>query len=247
MLDVAPERSSCGLDRGGWTTIGATDAPFGRYASPVPASSTVLQSVVDAFGAAAARAEAAGFDAIELHGAHGYLLHELLSPVTNTRDDEWSGSTTARERLLLVTVTAVRQHWPATKPLLVRLSVDDVAPGGSTANDSVLLAQRLGDIGVDLIDCSTGGLVAGIDYDAFPGYQVPGSTTVRAGSGLPTSAVGLITSPTQAAEIIASGHADAVMLGRAMLRDPYWARHAAAELGAVAQLVGVTRYHRAFS
>ena len=206
---------------------------------------TVSTAVVAASGAAAARAHSAGFDAIELRGAHGYLLHELLSPVTNTRDDEWSGTMAARERLLRDTVVAVREHWPEEKPLLVRLSVEDVALGGSTAADSAVLAHRLASLGVDLIDCSSGGLVAGVDYDAFPGYQVAGSVTVRAGSGLPTSAVGMITSPAHAAEIVASGQADAVMLGREMLRNPYWARHAATELGI--QVPGVARYHRAFS
>ena len=228
---------------GGWTTVGATGAPFGRYDAPAMATDDDLAATIAAFGAAARRADAAGFDAIELHGAHGYLLHELLSPVTNTRDDEWAGGRAARERLLLETVAEVRANWPQGKPLIVRLSVNDVAPGGSTADDSASLARRLGALGVDLIDCSSGGLVAGVEYDATPGYQVPGATTVREGSGLPTSAVGLIDSPEHAAAIVAEGQADAVMLGRAMLRNPYWARHAASTLGIATP--SVSRYHRA--
>jgi 2,4-dienoyl-CoA reductase-like NADH-dependent reductase (Old Yellow Enzyme family) len=235
--------TSVPADRGGWTTTGATGEPFGRYDAPAAATHEDLVATVAAFGAAARRANEAGFDAIELHGAHGYLLHELLSPVTNSRGDDWSGEVAARERLLLETVAAVRAEWPESKPLIVRLSVNDVAPGGSTADDSAALARRLGALGVDLIDCSSGGLVAGVEYDARPGYQVPGAATVRALSGLPTSAVGLISTPEHAASVVAEGHADAVMLGRAMLRDPYWARHAASALGV--SLPGVSRYHRA--
>ncbi|GAB2453998.1 2,4-dienoyl-CoA reductase-like NADH-dependent reductase (Old Yellow Enzyme family) [Conyzicola lurida] len=231
--------SSVPADLGGWTTVGATGEAFGRYDAPAKATADDLAATVAAFGAAARRADEAGFDAIELHGAHGYLLHELLSPVTNTRDDDWA----SRERLLLETVAAVRANWPQGKPLIVRLSVDDVAPGGLTAEDSASLATRLGELGVDLIDCSSGGLVAGAEYAATPGYQVPGAATVRRLSGLPTSAVGLITSPEHAASIVAEGSADAVMLGREMLRNPYWARHAASALGV--SLPGVSRYHRA--
>jgi 2,4-dienoyl-CoA reductase-like NADH-dependent reductase (Old Yellow Enzyme family) len=231
--------TSVPLSLGGWTTTGATGEPFGRYAPPAAATHDDLLATVAAFGAAARRAHEAGFDAIELHGAHGYLLHELLSPVTNTRDDEWS----ARERLILDTVAAVRAHWPDDKPLIMRLSVNDVVPGGSSADDSADLARRLGELGVDLIDCSSGGLVAGVEYDASPGYQVPGASTVRRLSGLPTSAVGLITTAEQAAAIVADGHADAVMLGREMLRNPQWARHAASALGVA--IPAVSRYHRA--
>jgi len=237
---------SVALDDGGWTTTGATSTPFGRFAEPAAATPATLVSVVQAFADAAVRADAAGFDAIELHGAHGYLLHEMLSPVTNTRDDEWAGSIEARERFLLDTVIAVRAVWPASKPLLVRLSVEDVAEGGLTATESAELARRLVDAGVDLIDCSSGGLVAGADYNAFPGYQVPGSATVRSLAGVPTSAVGMITSPEQADEIIRSGQADAVMLGREMLRDPHWARHAAVALDAGDRVPHQSRYHRAW-
>jgi 2,4-dienoyl-CoA reductase-like NADH-dependent reductase (Old Yellow Enzyme family) len=237
--------TSVPAELGGWTTQGATDTPFGRYAAPVQASTTTLLTTIAAFADAARRADLAGFDAVELHGAHGYLLHEMLSPVTNTRDDVWAGSREARERFLLDTVTAVRAVWPDHKPLIVRLSVEDVVEGGSTAIDTADLALRLKAAGVDLIDCSSGGLVAGAEYNAFPGYQVPGSAYVRQASGLPTSAVGMITSPEHAAEILASGQADAVMLGREMLRNPRWARHAAEQLGVTTNVLSPDRYHRA--
>lgn len=234
--------SSVPADEGGWETVGATGGPFGRYAPPRAASSRELYAVIDAFSSAARRADDAGFDVVELHGAHGYLLHEFLSPVGNTRDDEWGGA--ARSRLLLECVRAVRAVWPEHKPLFVRLSVDDVAEGGTTAQDSALLARSLGDLGVDLIDCSSGGLIAGAEYSPAPGYQVPGAQIVRSGGGLPVSAVGIITSATQAAEILASGSADAVMLGRELLRNPHFPRHAAAALGT--PLPPHRRYHRAW-
>jgi 2,4-dienoyl-CoA reductase-like NADH-dependent reductase (Old Yellow Enzyme family) len=243
-----PEDASYGsvpVDVGGWTTSGATSTPFGHYAAPEEASEETLARVIHAFAAAAVRADAAGFDAIELHGAHGYLLHEMLSPVTNTRGDDWSGSAEARERFLLDTVRAVRAVWPSTKPLIVRLSVDDVAEGGLTARDNAGLATRLAAEGVDLIDCSSGGLVAGAEYVATPGYQVPGSITVRE-TGIPTAAVGLISDPEHANAIVAAGHADAIMIGREMLRDPHWARHAAVTLGVADAVPHQPRYHRAW-
>jgi 2,4-dienoyl-CoA reductase-like NADH-dependent reductase (Old Yellow Enzyme family) len=231
-------------DDGGWVTLGASDRPFGDYAAPRAASGAELDGVVTAFADAAHRAVAAGFDAVELHGAHGYLLHELLSPVTNDRTDDWGGSRDRRERLLLETVRAVRAVLPAGMPLLVRLSVSDVAPGGLEAGDSALLAARLAALGVDLLDCSSGGLVPGADYRPAPGYQVAGSAAVRA-AGVPTAAVGLIDDPAHAEQVLADGDADAVLLGRGMLRDPHWARHAAV---ALADSAGPRepRYHRAW-
>lgn len=229
---------------GGWVTLGASDEPFGDYAPPRGAADADLHAVVAAFADAARRAVAAGFDAVELHGAHGYLLHELLSPVTNARTDGWGGSRQARERLLLESVRAVRAVLPDGMPLLVRLSVSDVAPGGLDAADSAALAARLRAAGVDLVDCSSGGLVPGADYRPAPGYQVPGSAAVR-GAGVPTAAVGLIEEPWHAEDVLRRGEADAVLLGRAMLRDPHWARHAAV---ALADAAGPreARYHRAW-
>lgn len=242
---AAASYGSVPVDDGGWATTGATRAPFGHYAAPDEATGETLAGLVQAFADAAVRADAAGFDAIELHGAHGYLLHEMLSPVTNTRDDDWSGSPAARERFLLETVRAVRAVWPDGKPLIVRLSVDDVAEGGLTSTDSADMAKRLVAEGVDLIDCSSGGLVAGAEYAASPGYQVPGSITVRA-AGVPTAAVGLISEPAQANAIIADGHADAIMIGREMLRNPHWTRHAAVALGSADAVPHQSRYHRAW-
>ncbi len=231
------------LDAGGWVTTGATDAAFGRYDPPRAATGEYLSALPAAFAVAARRADAAGFDVIELHGAHGYLLHELLSPVTNTREDEWGGDAAGRERLLLEVVDAVRAAWPAGKPLLLRLSTSDVTPGGRTPEDTAELAARLLRRGVDLIDCSAGGLVAGAEYAPGPGYQVAPAACVRA-ADVPVAAVGEITSAAQAETIVASGQADAVLLGRAMLRDPYWARHAAIELGAA--MPQQPHYHRAY-
>ncbi|HEY0247122.1 MAG TPA: tRNA-dihydrouridine synthase [Gryllotalpicola sp.] len=231
------------LDAGGWVTTGATDAPFGHYDPPRPATAEYLAVLPAAFAAAARRADAAGFDVIELHGAHGYLLHELLSPVTNTREDEWGRDAEGRERLLLEVVDAVRAAWPEEKPLLLRVSSSDVTPAGRTPDDTAELAARLLRRGVDLVDCSAGGLVAGAEYAPGPGYQVAPAALVRA-AGVPVAAVGEITSSHQAETIVATGQADAVMIGRAMLRDPYWARHAAIELGA--PVPQQPQYHRAY-
>lgn len=240
--DPASDRGTVPSGAGGWTTVGATSEPFGRQAPPTPATDADLRNVVQAFAAAAARAVRAGFDAVELHGAHGYLLHELLSPVTNTRTDAWGSDRTGRERLLLETVSAVREAVGDGVPVLVRLSVDDVADGGLTAADSADLAVRLRERGADLIDCSSGGLVAGAEYAPTPGYQVPGAARVRS-AGVPTAAVGLITEAAHAEEILVRGDADLVLLGRALLRDPHWARAAALELDGDQ---GEPRYHRAY-
>lgn len=239
-IDQPGERGSVPPAGGGWATLGATGEPFGRFAAPSRASNDDLARVVDGFASAARRAVEAGFDAVELHGAHGYLLHEFLSPVTNTRGDRWMRE---RSALLRETVDAVRASVPSGMPLIVRLSVDDVAPGGSDAEASAQLAETLSHHGVDLIDCSSGGLVAGAEYAPFPGYQVPGAATVRA-RGVATAAVGLISDPSQAEAILADGHADLILLGREMLRDPHWARRAELVLTGGASIE--PRYHRAY-
>lgn len=238
--DPPEHRGSVPASAGGWQTLGASGEPFGRFADPARMDADQVDAVVAEFAAAARRSVAAGFDAIELHGAHGYLLHEFLSPVTNRRDDRWGAD---RAALLLATVAAVRAEMPEGMPLIVRLSVDDVAPGGSQAADSAELARRLHTAGVDLVDCSSGGLVAGAEYSPSPGYQVPGSAVVRA-AGVPTAAVGLITDPRHADRIVADGDADLVLLGREMLRDPHWARRAELALTGAASLE--PRYHRAY-
>ncbi|MEG3614313.1 tRNA-dihydrouridine synthase [Isoptericola haloaureus] len=239
----AHRNRSVPVEEGGWSTLGASDEPFGDYAPPRSATGDELDQVVRAFAASARRAVEAGFDAIELHGAHGYLLHELLSPVTNRREDDWGGG--GRERLLVAAAAAVRVAIGDEVPLLVRVSAEDVAPGGLDAHDTARLARRLREVGVDLVDCSSGGLVAGADYSEEPGYQVPGAAVVRTEGGVPTAAVGRITDAWQAEQVLRDGSADAVMIGRAMLRDPHWARHAAAELDAPGAPVE-PRYYRAW-
>lgn len=229
---------------GGWQPLGASGAPFGRLRTPRAMSEREVEQVIADFAAAARRGVAAGFDGVELHAGHGYLLHEFLSPVTNRRADAWGGRA-GGQRLLLAIVDAVRAELGPERVLLVRLSASDVVPGGTTVQDTVTLAGRLHRRGVDLVDCSSGGLEAGVDYSPAPGYQVPGAAAVRA-AGIPSGAVGLITTAQQAQDVVASGAADAVLLGRAMLRDPHWARHAAHCLGRVDALDVPVPYLRAW-
>jgi 2,4-dienoyl-CoA reductase-like NADH-dependent reductase (Old Yellow Enzyme family) len=186
---------------------------------------------VQAFAAAAGRALEAGAKVIELHAAHGYLVHEFLSPLSNQRTDEYGGSFENRTRLLRETVTAVRRVWPERLPLFVRISATDWAEGGWTAEETVALARILKPMGVDAMDCSSGGLIPGARIPVGPGYQVAFARQVREGARIPTIAVGMITSPEQADQIIRSGQADAVMLARELLRDPYWPLRAARALG----------------
>ncbi|GMA30886.1 hypothetical protein [Litorihabitans aurantiacus] len=192
-------------------------------------SDAEIERVIADFAAAARRAVAAGFDGVELHAGHGYLLHELLSPLTNTRGGPWGGRA-GGERALLAIVAEVRAELGEDRPLLVRLSTSDVAPGGTTVEQTAAFAVRLRSAGVDLVDCSAGGLEPGVEYAPARGYQVPGAAAVRA-AGVPSGAVGLITDPAHAAALVADGSADVVLLGRAMLRNPHWARHAAHALG----------------
>ncbi|MGE3509263.1 MAG: oxidoreductase, partial [Vicinamibacterales bacterium] len=182
------------------------------------------------FRDAAVRAREAGFDVLEVHAAHGYLLHEFLTPLVNTRNDEYGGSFENRIRLCLETVDAVRSVWPERLPLWVRLSCTDWADDGWDLDQSVALAERLATRGVDLIDCSSGGAVAHQQIAAGPGYQVPFAERIRREVGIATGAVGLITQPGQAEAVIVEERADCVLLARELLRDPYWAMRAAAEL-----------------
>jgi 2,4-dienoyl-CoA reductase-like NADH-dependent reductase (Old Yellow Enzyme family) len=219
-------------DEGGWQPIGPTAEPFApNY--PVPRAMTLsdIADVTQAFADAARRALAAGFDVVEVHAAHGYLIHEFLSPLTNTRTDDYGGSFDGRVRLCLEVVDAVRGVWPEDRPLFVRLSATDWTDGGWDAGQSVELARRLHVNGVDVIDCSSGGNVLRAQIPVGPGYQVPFAERIRRDAGIATAAVGLITTPAQADEIIRSGQADLVLLAREMLRDPYWPLRAAAELG----------------
>jgi 2,4-dienoyl-CoA reductase-like NADH-dependent reductase (Old Yellow Enzyme family) len=211
---------------GGWVPVGPTDDAYPGLARPRGLSTGAIGDLVRAWADAAVRADAAGFEVVEIHAAHGYLLHQFLSPLTNTRTDAYGD----RPRLLTEVVDAVRAVWPDRKPLLVRLSGSDWAPGGLTVDDAVAVARELAGRGVDLVDVSSGGVVAEQKVTVGPGYQVPFARAVRAGAGVPTAAVGLITSPEQAEQVIVDGSADAVMLARALLRDPSWPQRAAREL-----------------
>jgi len=221
-----------GAEAGGWTPVAPSAIPFRpEDVTPTALDRAGIRAVVEAFGAAARRSLAAGFDVIELHAAHGYLLHSFLSPLCNQRNDEYGGSFDNRIRLLLEVTAAVRAAWPEHLPLFVRVSATDWVEGGWDLPQSVELARRLGPLGVDLVDCSSGGTVPGAKIPAAPGYQVPFAEAIRRETGLPTGAVGLITEPTQADAIVAGGQADLVLLARELLRDPYWPLHAARALG----------------
>lgn len=217
---------------GGWTPVAPGGAPFSE-AFPVPRAleTREIRSVVDAFREAARRALTAGFDMLELHGAHGYLIHEFLSPLTNTRTDEYGGSFENRIRFCLEVVDAVREAWPEHLPLWLRISATDWVAGGWDLDDSVALARRVREHGIDLVDCSSGGLAVNQQIAVAPGYQVPFAEQIRREAGIATGAVGLITTAAQADAVIRQGHADVVLLAREMLRDPYFPMHAARELG----------------
>ena len=184
-----------------------------------------------AFVAAAQRALDAGFDTVEVHAAHGYLLHQFLSPLSNDRTDAYGGDLAGRARLLREVVAAVREAWPEDRALLVRISATDWVTGGHTLDDSVVVAGWLRDLGVDLIDVSSGGVSPHQDITPGPGYQVPLAARIRREAGIPTAAVGMITDPAQAEAILAEGSADMVALARVLLRDPQWPLRAAHELG----------------
>ncbi|MFI9234969.1 NADH:flavin oxidoreductase/NADH oxidase [Streptomyces sp. NPDC053079] len=223
----------------GWQPVGPSPVPF-KDGHPVPEELTVAQikEIVGQFGAAARRAREAGFEVVEVHGAHGYLIHEFLSPHSNHRTDEYGGSFENRVRLALEVVDAVRAEWPEELPVFFRVSATDWLTEnaedpreGWTADDTVRLARELRAHGVDLLDVSSGGLAPGARIPVGPGYQAPFAQRVKEETGLPVAAVGLITDPQQAEEIVAGERADAVLLGRELLRDPAWARRAASALG----------------
>jgi 2,4-dienoyl-CoA reductase-like NADH-dependent reductase (Old Yellow Enzyme family) len=217
---------------GGWPVVGPTADAFSEaYPRPTALSAADIAGIASAFAAAAGRALAAGFDVVEVHAAHGYLIHEFLSPLSNTRSDAYGGSFENRVRLCLEIVDAVRRAWPDRCPVFVRISATDWTDGGWDLDQSVALAGLLRDRGVDLIDCSSGGNIAGAAIPVATGYQVPFAERIRREAGVRTGAVGLITSPRQADEIITSGQADCVLLARELLRDPYWPLRAARELG----------------
>jgi 2,4-dienoyl-CoA reductase-like NADH-dependent reductase (Old Yellow Enzyme family) len=219
-------------DHGGWAPVAPSAVPFADgYPQPLALDAAGIRKVVDDFVAATARSRDAGFGVVELHAAHGYLLHEFLSPLSNRRDDDYGGPLANRARLLREIVSAVRVEWPAPKPLVVRVSATDWVDGGWDIDDCVTLARWLKKDGVDMIDCSSGGNVARADIPVGPGYQVPFAARIRREAGISTGAVGLITTAEQADAILARGDADLILIARESLRDPYFPRRAAAELG----------------
>jgi 2,4-dienoyl-CoA reductase-like NADH-dependent reductase (Old Yellow Enzyme family) len=219
-------------ERGGWDAVGPTTESFTEgYPIPRALDAAGITAVVDGFRAAARRALAAGFDVVEVHAAHGYLIHEFLSPLSNSRTDAYGGSFDNRVRLCLDVTAAVREVWPERLPLFVRISTTDWVEGGWDVEQSIELSGRLKALGVDLIDCSSGGNVATASIPVGPGYQVPAAGRIRREAGIATGAVGLITTAAQANDTLEAGDADCVLLARAMLRDPYWPLHAAQELG----------------
>jgi 2,4-dienoyl-CoA reductase-like NADH-dependent reductase (Old Yellow Enzyme family) len=217
---------------GGWETVAPSAVPF-RESDPVPQAldHNGIRDTVDAFAQAARRSLAAGFEVLELHCAHGYLAHEFLSPLANKRTDEYGGSYKNRIRFVLELAEAVRDVWPERFPLFVRISATDWKEGGWNLGDSVLLASELRGRNVDLIDCSSGAMVPDAKIPAAPGFQVPFAERIKREANIRTGAVGMITDPHQADEIIRSGQADIVLLAREFLRDPYWPLHAAQALG----------------
>ena len=221
-------------EQGGWPIVAPSSIPFGDgYPVPQEMDEKTISGVVALFAASARRAREAGFDVIELHGAHGYLISSFLSPITNRRNDRYGGSFENRTRFLLEVIDSVRSEWPEDKPLFVRISCTDWMEGGWDLDASVRLAQLLRSGGkVDLIDCSSGGVDPRQKVNIHPGYQVPFAAALRSRAGIATGAIGLINSPEMAEQIVASGQADIIVMARAFLNDPYWPLHAAKVLKA---------------
>ncbi len=221
------------LDAGGWPVVGPSALPYDAgWPVPIALDEAGIAAVIEAFRAAARRAHAAGFRIAEVHVAHGYLLHQFCSPLANTRTDRWGGAFEHRIRLACEVTRAVREVWPADRPVWVRVSATDWAEGGWDLDQTVALAARLRELGADLIDCSSGGLVPTQKIALGPGYQVPFAERVRREAGIATGAVGLLTEAAQADAVLREGRADVVLLAREELRDPYWPLHAAKALGA---------------
>jgi len=220
---------------GGWTTVAPSALSFGEgYAVPHALDEAGIRNVVGQFAAATERARAAGFQTMEIHAAHGYLLHQFLSPLSNCRTDAYGGSFDNRTRLVREVVSAVRAKWPERLPLLIRLSATDWVEGGWNVEETIALCRTLRDLGVDLVDVSSAGLMPTAKIPAGPGFQTEFAARIRKEAGIATAAVGLITSPAQADHIVRTGQADMVLLGREILRNPYWPMNAAQALGQVA-------------
>ena len=218
---------------GGWDNVVAPSALRFTEGYPMPQELSIdgIKNIVSAFAAAARRTCEAGFRVIEIHAAHGYLIHEFLSPLSNQRTDAYGGSFENRTRMLREIVAAVRGSWPERAPLFVRISATDWIDGGWDIRQSVELARQLGELGADLIDCSSGGNVSHAKIPVGPGYQTQFAEQIRRQANILTGAVGMITSPLQAEHILVTGQADAVIIAREFLRDPYWPLRAARELG----------------
>ena len=217
---------------GGWVPVAPSALAFNaEYPFPEALDEAGIAKVIADFRAAAVRSLEAGFELIELHAAHGYLLHQFLSPLSNLRTDRWGGSFDNRVRLVREVVAAVREVWPEQLPVWLRISATDWAEGGWDIEQSIELARGVRELGVDLIDVSSGGLVPGVKIPVGPGYQVDFAARIRKEAGIATGAVGMITEPQQAEDIIVNGQADMVLLAREELRDPYWPRRAAKALG----------------
>ena len=233
------------IAEGGWKIVGPSALPFDDgYQTPRALSLTEIDDVTAEFRCAAERALAAGFEVIEIHGAHGYLLHEFLSPLSNVRPDEFGGSLENRMRLALRVTQVVREVWPARNPLFFRVSATDWQEGGWDVEQSIELARRLKPLGVDVIDVSSGGNLPQAKIPVGPGYQVPFAAAIRKQAGIPTTALGMITDPVQAETILSTEQADLVVLARELLRDPYWPRGAAQEMNF--KLTPPVQYQRAW-
>lgn len=236
-LGTIPELAS------GWRAVGPTHDPFPGFDAPEALSVAEITAVIDAFVASTRRAEEAGFDAVELHFAHGYLVHEFLSPLVNTRTDAYGAGGAGRRRLALEVAGAVRAAWPQDKPVIVRISATDWIDGGWDVEQSIELARELAQLGVDALHVSTGGAVVA-DIAVGPEYQVGFARTIREATDLPVAAVGLITDPGDAQQILDRGDADYIALGRAALREPAWPQRAAHELGVRDPDLYPGAYHR---
>ena len=221
-----------GPDQHGWQPVGPSPIAFNEgYPDPHELTTDEVRSVVDAFASAADRSARAGFEMVEVHAAHGYLVHQFLSPHTNLRTDEYGGSFEARTKLAVDIARAVRESFPANHPVLVRLSANEYVEDGWDLDQSIALARLLKEVGIDMIDASSGGNLPNQVVNPYPGYQIAFAREIRKQVNIPTAAVGLITNPVQAESVVASGDADVVLMGRELLRDPYWPLHAASVLG----------------
>jgi 2,4-dienoyl-CoA reductase-like NADH-dependent reductase (Old Yellow Enzyme family) len=239
------KHGSIPVSDGGWVPVGPSPIAFDpNHTAPTQLDDAQIQVIIEAFVASAKRALIAGFKVVELHAAHGYLLHQFLSPISNQRRDQYGGSFENRIRLTLQVTEAVRAVWPEELPLFVRVSATDWVEDGWNPDETVELARRLKDLGVDLIDVSSGGTAANAEIPVGPGYQTRFAERVRKESGIATGTVGLITEPAQAEHILRTGQADLILLARELLRDPYWPLHADDDLGG-SKAIWPAQYHRA--